>query len=161
MDPTRTTRVLRHIRAPRALVYRALLDADDVRQWMVPEGMSSHVHVFDTREGGRFRVSLSYDDPGGTGKSDDNTDTFHGRFAKLVHDQEVVQLLEFESPDPAMQGEMRASYRLDDAADGGTDVVGVHEGVPPGIALADNETGWRMSLDKLAALVEARAANAR
>jgi hypothetical protein len=27
--------------------------------------------------------------------------------------------------------------------------------VPPGISLADNETGWRMALDKLAAFVEA------
>jgi hypothetical protein len=27
--------------------------------------------------------------------------------------------------------------------------------VPPGISAADNETGWRMARDKLAALVEA------
>ncbi len=32
--------------------------------------------------------------------------------------------------------------------------VGVHEGLPPGLSVADNELGWRMSLGKLAALVE-------
>lgn len=37
---------------------------------------------------------------------------------------------------------------------GGTEVVGQHEGLPPGVSLADNELGWRMALRKLAALVE-------
>ena len=46
-----TTRVARHVRAPRARVYRALLDPGLVQQWMVPDGMTSHVHSFDAREG--------------------------------------------------------------------------------------------------------------
>jgi hypothetical protein len=29
------------------------------------------------------------------------------------------------------------------------------DGVPPGVAPADNEAGWRMALDRLAKLVEA------
>jgi hypothetical protein len=37
----------------------------------------------------------------------------------------------------------------------GTDVLVVHENVPPGVAPADNEAGWRQALDKLAAYVEA------
>jgi hypothetical protein len=66
----------------------------------------------------------------------------------------MVQVVEFESDDPAMAGEMTVTYTLVDV-DGGTDVVGVHENLPPGVAPADNELGWRMSLDKLAELVEA------
>lgn len=50
---------------------------------------------------------------------------------------------------------MTVAYVLTDAQTG-TDVLGTHEGLPRGVALADNETGWRMSLAKLAALVEAR-----
>jgi hypothetical protein len=42
-------------------------------------------------------------------------------------------------------------------ADGGTEILAVHDNVPPGIAPADNELGWRMSLQKLARLVEAGA----
>jgi len=31
----------------------------------------------------------------------------------------------------------------------------MHEGLPAGVSPADNELGWRLSLDTLAALVEA------
>jgi uncharacterized protein YndB with AHSA1/START domain len=131
-----------------------LLDPEVVRQWMVPDEMTSRIHSFDAREGGLFRISLTYDVPTTAGKTDSQTDSFHGRFVKLVPDVKVVQAVEFESDDPAMAGEMTISYELTDA-DGGTDVVGVHENLPPGVRPADNELGWRMSLDKLAKLVEA------
>jgi uncharacterized protein YndB with AHSA1/START domain len=154
-----TTRVNRHIRASRADVYRALLDPAAVQQWMVPEHMTSHVHEFDARADGRFRISLRYDAPtdagkSDAGKSDPQTDTFHGRFLELNPNTRVVQEVEFESDDPQMQGLMTVTYALADAREGGTDLAGVHEHLPPGVSLADNELGWRMSLDKLAALVE-------
>jgi uncharacterized protein YndB with AHSA1/START domain len=142
-----------HLRAPRAAVYRALVDPDAVARWRVPDGMTSEVHEFDARPGGRFRVSLSYDAPTGTGKSTAHTDTYHGRFVELVPDERVVEVMEFETEDPSMRGEMRVTCTLTDA-DGGTDLLAVHEGVPPGVAPAENETGWRMSMGKLAALVE-------
>ena len=149
-----TTRISRHMNAPRDAVYRALLDARAVATWMVPSGMTSQVHSFDAREGGAFRISLTYDAPESAGKTSAHTDTFHGRFVKLVPNERVVQTLAFESADPAMQGEMAVMYTLTDA-NGGTDLFAVHDGVPPGVSPADNEMGWRMSLDKLAALVEA------
>ena len=40
-------------------------------------------------------------------------------------------------------------------ADGGTDVLALHDGLPPSLSPADNEAGWRSSLAKLAALIEA------
>ena len=52
-----------------------------------------------------------------------------------------------------IQGEMTSSITLADA-DGGTDLFAVHEGLPPGLSPVDNETGWRMALAKLKALVE-------
>jgi uncharacterized protein YndB with AHSA1/START domain len=140
------------VKAPRAKVYRALLDARAAAIWMVPNGMTSQVHAFDPREGGSFRISLTYDEPTGTGKTTAHTDTHHGRFVKLVPDEQVVEAVEFETTDPAMQGEMTITFTLADA-DGGTDILAVHEGLPPGLSPADNETGWRMSLAKLAAFV--------
>jgi len=101
-------------------VYQALLDAEAVQRWMVPDSMT----------------------------------TYHGRFARLVPDTEVVQVLEFETDDPALRGEMTITYTLADAYDGGTSLTGVHENLPPGVAAEDNELGWSMSLRKLAALVE-------
>jgi uncharacterized protein YndB with AHSA1/START domain len=139
--------------APPASVYRALLDAEAVRQWMVPDHMTSHIHSFDAREGGTFRISLTYDAPTTAGKTSPQTDSFHGRFVKLVPDAEVVQAVEFETDDPAMQGEMTITYVLTDA-NGGTDLVGVHENLPRGVPPGDNELGWRTSIAKLAKLVE-------
>ncbi|NVB78657.1 MAG: SRPBCC family protein [Kofleriaceae bacterium] len=148
-----TTRVTRHVCAPRAKVYQALLDASAVQQWMVPTGMTSEVHAFDGREGGTFRISLTYDDPTRTGKSVSHTDTFHGRFDRLVPDEQVVQKIEFETANPAMAGEMTITYTLVDTG-GETDVISVHENLPPGVKPADNELGTRISLGKLADLVE-------
>ena len=74
---------------------------------------------------------------------------------RLVPDTEVVEVVEFETDDPTMQGEMTITYRLDDADDG-TIVTGRHENLPPGVSPADNELGWSMSMDKLAALLERR-----
>ena len=149
-----STRISRRVNAPRARVYRALLDARAVSTWMVPPGMTSRVHAFDAREDGAFRISLTYDAPTRTGKTTAQTDTFRGRFVKLVPNEEVVEVVEFETEDPALRGEMRIAYTLSDA-DGGTDILAVHDGLPPGLSAADNEAGWRMSIDKLAALVEA------
>jgi len=116
--------------------------------------MTSHVHAFDGREGGAFRISLTYDAPTGTGKTSAQTDTYHGRFVKLVPDEQVVEVVEFETADPALRGEMTITITLADA-DSGTELVAVHDGLPRGVPPADNEAGWRSSLAKLAALVEA------
>ncbi|HEX2189426.1 MAG TPA: SRPBCC domain-containing protein [Longimicrobiaceae bacterium] len=148
------TRLLQHVNAPRAAVYRALLDPEAVATWMVPDGMSSHVHAFDPREGGAFRISLTYDAPTETGKTTAHTDTYHGRFVTLVPDEQVVEVLEFETDDASMQGEMTVQFTLREV-EGGTEVLAEHAGVPQGIAPADNELGWQMSLRKLARLVEA------
>lgn len=148
-----STRIRRHVRAPRARVYRALLDAREIERWRVPTGMTSHVHAFEPREGGAFRVSLTYDAPTGTGKTTAHTDTYHGRFVKLVPDEQVVEAIEFETDKPEMMGEMTITISLVDA-DGGTDLIAVHDGLPRGVLPADNELGWKLSLDKLAALVE-------
>jgi uncharacterized protein YndB with AHSA1/START domain len=149
-----STRLSQHVNAPRAQVYHALLDAQAVVTWMVPDGMTSHVHAFDPREDGSFRISLTYDTPSGSGKTTAHTDTYHGRFIKLVPNEQVVEVMEFETDDDAMRGEMMMTFTLTEA-DGGTDILAVHDNLPPGVSPADNETGTRMALEKLARLVEA------
>lgn len=151
---TNSTRISRHVNAPTARVYRTLLDPHAVAKWKVPDGMSCTVHEFDAREGGSLRISLSYDKPTGTGKTTSHTDTYHGRFVKLVPNEEIVEVDEFETDDPAMKGEMTITFKLTPSGFG-TNVLAVHDNLPPGVTPSDNETGWRMALDKLAALVEA------
>ncbi|MFJ3334754.1 SRPBCC domain-containing protein [Streptomyces sp. NPDC086766] len=170
------TTVARRVQAPPAAVYRALLDPDAVAAWRVPAGMTARVHEFDPREGGGFRVSLTYDDPGHPGKSGARTDTYRGHFARLVPDELVVEVIEFETGDEALGGAMTMTTSLT-AVDGGTgggpeagtdggskagtggwtDVVIRHEGVPDAVPREDNARGTRMALDNLARLVEGTA----
>ena len=148
-----STRVTRHVRAPRSAVYRALLDPGAVAAWRVPDDMTATVHEFDAREGGTFRISLTYDDPEEAGKSGGHTDTYRGRFVRLVPEEEVVEVSSFETDDPALAGEMTMTTTLVDAGDG-TDVTILHEGIPDDIPPDANEAGTRMALDNLARLVE-------
>ncbi|MFE0517181.1 SRPBCC domain-containing protein [Streptomyces sp. NPDC058964] len=148
------TRVSRRVQAPPTAVYQALVDPEAVGAWRVPDGMTAHVHAFDAREGGVFRVSLVRDEPGSPGKSGERTDTYRGRFVRLVPGELVVEAIEFESDDLALRGTMTMTTSLT-PADGATDVVVLHEGIPDVIRREDNELGTRMALDKLARLVEA------
>ncbi|MGH3333996.1 MAG: SRPBCC family protein [Nocardioidaceae bacterium] len=154
MSDMTSTRVSCHVNASPARVYRALVDAESIARWKVPTGMTCQVHEFDGREGGAFRVSLTYGEPNRIGKTTAQTDTYHGRFVRLVPNELVVEVDEFETTDPALRGEMTITITLA-GADGGTDLVALHEGLPSGVSAADNETGWREALARLAALVEA------
>lgn len=153
MDVVASTQISRFIAAPRERVYDALLDSEAVAQWKVPAGMRCEVHEFDASEGGRIRISLTYDAPDRAGKTHGHTDTYRGRFVSLVPNELVVEADEFETDDSALRGEMMITISLSDAS-GGTEVVGRHDGLPEGVSPADNEAGWREALARLAALVE-------
>ena len=149
----RSTRICYHVNAAREKVYRALIDADAITKWKFPLGMTCVVHSFEGYEGGTFRISLTYDESAEIGKTSEHTDTYHGRFVKLVANEQVVEADEFETEDPGLQGEMTISITLSDA-DGGTDIFAMHDGLPPKLSATDNESGWRMALAKLADLLE-------
>jgi uncharacterized protein YndB with AHSA1/START domain len=150
-----STRVSRIVRANRKAVYHAFLDPDSVASWLSPDNMRGRVYAFDAREGGTFRVSLTYQDQAHSlsGKTSEDTDTYQGRFVELVPYAKIVEVIQFDSDDPAFAGEMRMIVSLTDA-DGGTEVTVLCEGIPEGIRPEDNELGCKESLQKLAALLE-------
>ena len=148
----RATQIRRFIPADRSRVYKTILDPELLPAWKVPDGMDLEVHEFDAREGGQLRISLTYRDDSSEGKSSAHTDTYYGRFVRLIPDELIVEQDHFESTDPSFAGPMTVTIRLAEAP-GGTELVATHEGVPDGVALADNELGWNMALDKLAALM--------
>lgn len=151
----RATRASRTIDASRDEVYAAFLDADAVAAWLPPQGMTGVVRAFEPEPGGRFSMTLTYDDPstGPGGKTTEDSDVFDGSFAELEPDERVVWLVKFTSDDPDLEGTMRVAWDLEDR-DGGTLVTCMCEGIPPWIKLEDNEAGTRSSLDNLARLVE-------
>jgi hypothetical protein len=72
-----------------------------------------------------------------------------------VPDEKIVEVVEFESPDPRFAGEMKITTNFADAdADDATAITMLFEGIPPGIRPEDNEVGSKQSLQKLAALLE-------
>ena len=150
-----STRVSRIIKAPRQAVYRACLDPDALAAWRAPDNMEGRMHAFDPREGGTYRMSLTYRDrrqsPGG--KTSEDTDTFQGRFVELVPDEKIVEAVTFDSSDPAFAGEMKITTSLADAG-GGTEITILCQDLPPGIRPEDNEMGTRQSLRKLAVILE-------
>lgn len=154
-----STRIARHIDAPRHEVYRLLLDADAVAEWLMPDGRSGMVHRFEPEEGGGFSITLVDDGETGTAETELPHDAYYGRFVTIVPDERVVEVLEFVTTQPDLLGEMTIDFALTDAADGGTDLLIVHENQPPGLTQEDNEIGWRNVLDKFTAIAERRTAD--
>jgi hypothetical protein len=68
--------------------------------------MQGRIDSFDPREGGMYRMALTYEQPvhSVAGKTSQHSDVVRGRFLKLVADERIVQLVEFESEDPAFAG---------------------------------------------------------
>ena len=150
----RTDTASRLIPAPPDRLYRAFLDPEALVRWLPPKEMTGRIQAFEPRPGGRFDLVLAYESPGPDhGKSSQGEDVVRGRFVELVEDRRIVQLVEFDSPDPAFAGEMRMTWRFD-AEPGGTRVTIRAENVPPGIRPEDHQAGMESTLANLAAYVE-------
>jgi uncharacterized protein YndB with AHSA1/START domain len=132
-------------------VYRALADPDALIAWLPPEGMTGRVLDYDFREGGRYRIELTYDDSAreGEGKTTGRTDVSTGRFVSLEPGTRIVQSVEFESTDPSFAGHMIMTWSFE-ALSAGTCVTITAENVPPGITQADHDAGLRSTLENLA-----------
>ena len=119
-----------------------------------PGGMGSLVHHFDGREGGSFRISLTHEAPTDTGKSTAHTDAYHGCFQRCEPNDQVVEVLEFETVDEELRGVITMTTTLAHV-DGGTDVFVAHVWIPRCVSTAADENGTRTALANLAVLVEA------
>lgn len=140
------------IAAPPEAVWPALVDPGAVARWRTPDDMTATIHHFDAREGGTFRISLTYLAPDASGKTAAQTDTYHGWFLSLVPGRSLTEEIAFETDDPALQGRMTLTTGLTRSAKG-TLVAMTFDNLPPGIDPALNEAGTRQSLEKLARLV--------
>ncbi|MBC7987038.1 MAG: hypothetical protein H7X93_10305 [Sphingomonadaceae bacterium] len=59
--PDRTDTDSRLVRASPDAVYRAFVDPRSLIAWLPPEGMSGRVLLFESREGGCYRIELRYE----------------------------------------------------------------------------------------------------
>jgi uncharacterized protein YndB with AHSA1/START domain len=152
----RTDTASRIIKAAPDTIYRALLDPAALAAWRPPEGMTGRFEAFEPRAGGRFRMVLTYADAEtAPGKTSASEDVVEGRFAELIPNERIVEVVRFESDDPAFAGEMRIVTALEAVA-GGTEVTIRCEDVPSGISAEDHEAGLSSTLANLAAFMEPR-----
>ncbi|KAM9866644.1 hypothetical protein ACIFOC_00850 [Leucobacter aridicollis] len=151
---SRTDRASLLIHADAATVFAALTDRDALAAWLPPKGMHGRFERFDMREGGSFRLVLTYEDAGGApGKTSADADVSEVRIAQLVPGERLVHEVDFESDDPAFQGTMRMEWTVRSTAEG-TDVEIVARNVPSGVRARDHAAGLTSSLANLAALLE-------
>ena len=150
-----STRTSRIIKAPRETLYRAFTDPAALAVWQAPGEMTGKVHEFDARVGGGYRMSLLYptSKQEAQGKTSEREDRYTARFMELTPPRRIVQAIDFDTADPAFSGEMTMVVTFEDS-DGGTEVTIVFEHIPPGIRPEDNDTGTRLSLEKLARYIE-------
>jgi uncharacterized protein YndB with AHSA1/START domain len=118
-------------------------------EWLPPKGMTATMSEFDLRPGGRYRMTLRYDDASIAGKSGASEDKVDGRFMRFETDREVVQAVDFVSNDPRFAGTMTLTWRLTPRGDD-TLVEIIAEDVPPGISAKDHADGLASSLENLA-----------
>lgn len=135
-------------------VYRAFSEPGAMERWLPPPNMTARMLRFDFREGGSYRMRLTYAGPRqGRGKTSEDADEVEVRLTKLEAGRTIEQDVRFQSEDPAFSGTMRMMWTFHPEG-GGTRVVIRAENVPEGIRPADHETGLKSSLDNLAQFVE-------
>ena len=151
----RTDSASRIIKASRRKLYAAFVDPDALVSWLPPRGMKGHVSAFEPREGGAYRMSLTYEGPdhSAPGKTSEHSDVVQGRFLQLIPDERIAWRFAFESEEPAFAEAMTMTWSFVDVP-GGTEVTVVCENVPDAIRPEDHQAGMRSSLENLAAFAE-------
>ena len=150
-----TTRNSIRVKAPREALYRAFTDPAALAAWLAPGDMTGAVHRFDLRVGGGYQMSLYYPatETAARGKTSAQEDRYTARFVELTPPRRIVEVITFDSADPAFAGEMIMAVTFEADADE-TAVTVEFKDIPPGIRPEDNEAGTRSALEKLARYVE-------
>ncbi|WP_246383815.1 SRPBCC family protein [Nocardioides stalactiti] len=81
-------RITREFDAPPALVYRAHVEPDLVKQWMGPRSIDMDIHVWDVRTGGEYRYTAL--------REGEEIAHFYGCFHRVWENEKIVQTFGFE-----------------------------------------------------------------
>lgn len=150
----RTDRASLLIHVDPSEVFTALTSREALLAWLPPRGMHGRFERFDMRQGGSYRIELTYDDPSDTsGKTSTHSDVSEVRIVQLVPGKRIVQEVDFESDDPAFRGTMQMEWNLH-GVDDGTEMEVVARDVPVGIRARDHALGIMSSLANLAGYLE-------
>jgi len=150
----RTDRASLLLHVDRTEVFAALTSREALLTWLPPKGMHGRFERFDMRQGGSYRLVLSYEDAADApGKTTPDSDVSEVRISEFVPGERIVHEVDFESDDPAFQGTMRMEWNLRSVEEG-TDVEVVARNVPGGIRARDHAEGITSSLTNLSTYLE-------
>ena len=125
-----------------------------MERWLPPNDMTGEMLQFDFRDGGSYRMRLTYAERDrGQGKTTADADEMLVRLTRLVPGRSVEQAVVFESEDPSFAGVMRMTWTLEAQGDR-TFVTCRAEDVPEGIRADDHVAAMNLSLEQLARFVE-------
>lgn len=153
MPTEQTYQASRIIFAPEEDVYEAMTDPEQLANWLLPESAKIIFDKFDLRPGGGYRLYVHYDHTETQAMSGNGVDILRGRFIDMIHYQQIVHALEFESAPPSMSGPIRVSWTVEDRPTGSRVKFDVSK-LPPGLNGDDMVRHFEASLERLAALVE-------
>lgn len=139
---------LRLILAPPSAVYAAFADPTAMEQWVPPGTMTATMLRFEFREGGRYRMHLSYEDsqPRG-GKTSNASDEVEVHFIELLDSLGIVQSVRFESSDAAFAGRTRMTWAFDPSGAVRSSPCGPRtcpQAFDPKIMRPERSRGWRI-----------------
>jgi uncharacterized protein YndB with AHSA1/START domain len=141
-----TLRLHRELPAPRAVVFGACVEADDLAQWWGPHGFTTPHIELDLRVGGGYRFGMQPPDG----------ELFHlsGEFREIEPPARLVYTFRWEEPDPDDR-ETVVTMSLSDRGES-TEVVVVQSGFATEARRALHVDGWTDSLDRLQELMSSR-----
>lgn len=150
-----TTQHSKVIKAGREVVFGAFSDPRALEKWLVPGEMTGKIHHFDFRPGGGYEMSLYYPPSmeDRTGKTSPSEDRYTAKYVEILVPEKIVQVIRFQSGDPAFSGDMTMDISFLPTKNG-TRVTIQFQNLPPGINKQDNEAGTRSSLEKLANYIQ-------
>ncbi|MER2175878.1 MAG: SRPBCC domain-containing protein [Carnobacterium sp.] len=135
-------------------LYQAFMDPNSLVKWLPPDGMRGEIGLFEPVVGGRFQLTLTYEDEHATqGKTTENSDSLEGTFFELIPNQKIVEAGVFESDDPAFAGNMVMTWYFEEVEQGAKVTI-VAENVPKGIKKDDHIDGLNSTLENLERFVK-------
>jgi uncharacterized protein YndB with AHSA1/START domain len=140
--------ITRVIDAPRAQVFRAWTDPDELRRWWGPgEFTCPEAHV-DLRPGGRYRLVMqpTAGEPMVVG----------GTYREVEPPVRLVYTWRWESGPPAGESESLVTVEFRDLGER-TEVFLTHSEFPPEHGPAPYQLGWEGGLDKIEQLLASHA----
>ena len=132
--------IKRFINAPRARVYAAWTDPEQLKQWWGPEGVQTRNFTSDARVGGKYRWDLL--------NQEGDEMTVYGEYRELVPGRKIVFTWQWDDDEAWKNVSSVVTVELADR-DGGTELRLIHEKLPSEASRDRHNEGWNSVIDRL------------